>query len=155
MYVGNIHQWTADEPFIPAITVPWVRMLAALDYDSLTPGRHDLGEGTFMNVDVSETAPAATRNMEAHHDYIDIQFLLSGHEEIGYQPLCQAGDVVAHEEGSDNWFYQPDVTKDTVIPMVPQGTFAIFTPADGHRCLCAPTGTGETICKVIIKVKLR
>ena len=89
MYVGNIHQWTADEPFIPAITVPWVRMLAALDYDSLTPGRHDLGEGNFMNVDVSETAPAATRNMEAHHDYMIFSSSFQGTKKSAISPFAK------------------------------------------------------------------
>ena len=154
MYLASLRQWQADMPYVPAVTAPWLEKLAHLDVASLTPGRHDLGNGNFMNVDVPETAPAATRQMEAHRAYIDIQLLLTGQEHIGYQPVSQAGPVVAHEEGSDNWFYRPDVTKDIVIPMVPLETVAIFTPADGHRCLCAPDGVRQTICKVIMKIKV-
>ena len=44
-----------------------------------------------------------------------------------------------------------DVADDTVIAMTP-GTYAIFTPADGHRCLCAPDGQGKAIKKAILKL---
>lgn len=154
MYVGNLTQWGSEVQYVPSVAALWVQYLGKLDFDSLEPGRHDLGNGNFMNVDVSDTAPAETRNMEAHRDYMDIQVLVEGHENIGYQPVNKAGEVVSHEDGSDNWFYRPDIAKDMVIPMVPRETYAVFTPADGHRCLCAPAGTGETVKKVILKVKL-
>ena len=32
------------------------------------------------------------------------------------------------------------------------GTYAVFTPADGHRCLCAPDGQGKAIKKAILKI---
>ena len=90
--------------------------------------------------------------MEAHRDYIDVQYVLEGEENIGWQPLCQAGPVVDDSRAdSDAWFYNPDVADDTVIAMTP-GTYAIFTPADGHRCLCAPDGEGKAIKKAILKL---
>lgn len=154
MYIGNLRQWQQDMLYAPTVTAPWLEKLGQLNFQTLTPGRHELGNGNFMNVDVPETAPATTRHMEAHRAYIDIQLLLTGQEQIGYQPVSQVGPVVAHEEGSDNWFYNPDVTKDIVIPMIPLETVAIFTPADGHRCLCAPDGMGQVIRKVIMKIKV-
>lgn len=154
MYTGSLTQWKNELPFVPEGVAPWLEMLAGLRLDELTPGRHELGGGNFMNVDLSETGPADLRNMEAHRQYIDIQVLLEGEENIGYQPLCRAGRVVSHEEGSDNWFYRPDVSGDIIIPMVPKETFAIFTPADGHRCLCAPDGGHKPVRKVIVKVKI-
>lgn len=154
MFVGNLKQWEKELAYVPTAAKAWVQYVGNLDLDSLTPGRHDLDKGCYFNVDVVTTAAADTRNMEAHEQYIDIQVLLDGHEQIGYQPVTQIGPVISHEEGSDNWFYRPDTTKDLIIPMVPRETYAIFTPADGHRCLCAPNGAGETIKKVILKVKV-
>ena len=81
-----------------------------------------------------------------------VQYVLEGEENIGWQPLCQAGPVVDDSRAdSDAWFYNPDVADDTVIAMTP-GTYAIFTPADGHRCLCAPDGQGKAIKKAILKL---
>lgn len=153
MYVGNIAQWQRETAYLPTKLTPWIEKLASLDVQQLTPGRHELGDGNYMNVDVTETAPAAQRNMEAHRAYIDIQMVIEGSEIIGYQPVCRAGDVVEDRSASDAWFYQPPVTADMQIHMEP-GTFTVFTPADGHRCLCAPDGVGRPIRKIIMKIKI-
>ena len=78
--------------------------------------------------------------------------VLVGDEIIGWLALCVAGLVVYDSRADrDAWFYNPDVADDTVIAMTP-GTYAIFTPADGHRCLCAPDGQGKAIKKAILKL---
>ena len=153
MYVGNISQWQKEAAYLPTQLVPWIEKLASLDIQKLTPGRHELEDGNYMNVDVTETAPANQRNMEAHRSYIDIQMVIEGSEIIGYQPVCKAGDIVEDRSASDAWFYQPPVSADTKIHMG-TGTFAIFTPADGHRCLCAPDGMSRPIRKIIMKIKI-
>ena len=153
MYVGNIKQWEKELPYVPAGLAPWIEKLASLDLASLAPGRHDFGGGNFMNVDVGETKPASERTMEAHRDYIDIQIVIEGDEIIGYQPIADAGPVVEDRSASDAWFYDPPLEGDTKICMVP-GAFAIFTPADGHRCLCAPDGAGKAIKKAIMKIRV-
>jgi YhcH/YjgK/YiaL family protein len=107
-----------------------------------------------MNVDEAMTHPAEEGKMEAHRQYIDIQYVITGDEVIGWQPLCNAGDVVDDSHAAnDAWFYDPDYRHDSCIRMTP-GTFAIFTPADGHRCLCAPDGAGRPIRKVIMKIHI-
>lgn len=152
MFVGNIRQWEKEKKFLPPYLQPWLEKLAQLDTAALTPGRHELGGAHYFNVDLSQTAPAGERLMEAHHDYIDIQYVLEGEENIGWQPIFQAGQVVDDSRAAnDAWFYNPPVENDTVIAMTP-GTYAIFTPADGHRCLCAPRGSGQQIKKVIFKI---
>lgn len=153
MYVGKISQWREELPFVPAMVAPWIEKLASLDIHALTPGRHELGGDNYMNVDVTETDDMSKRNMEAHRSYIDIQMVIEGDEIIGYQPISQAGDVVEDRSANDAWFYNPDWHNDTQIHMT-EGIFAVFTPADGHRCLCAPDGIGKGIRKVIMKIKL-
>ena len=153
MYVGNLKQWKSDLPYVPAGLERWIEFLGAIDLKRLEPGRHDLGGGNYMNVDVGYTDAADKRLMEAHRDYIDIQTVIEGDEIIGYQPLVNAGSVVEDRSASDAWFYNPPLADDTQIHMVP-GTFAIFSPADGHRCLCAPDGVGKPIKKAIMKIQI-
>lgn len=153
MYVGNLKQWEKDIPYVPAGLAQWIEKLASYDLTALEPGRHELGDGNYMNVDVGETYPAAERTMEAHRAYIDIQTVIEGEEIIGYQPIIHAGSVVEDRSASDAWFYNPRLEDDTLIRMVP-GTFAVFTPADGHRCLCAPDGRGGAIKKAIMKIRI-
>ncbi len=153
MYVGNIKQWQKEAAYLPSKLAPWIEKLASLDIQHLTPGRHELGNGNYMNVDIAETAPAAQRLMEAHRAYIDIQMVIEGSEIIGYQPITHAGAVVEDRSASDAWFYNPSLAADTQIHMG-EGIFTVFTPADGHRCLCAPDGIGRPIRKVIMKIKI-
>ena len=88
MYVGNLKQWEKEIPYVPAGVAKWIEKLASYDLASLEPGRHELGDGNYMNVDVGETHPAAERTMEAHREYIDIQTVIEGDEIIGYQPFA-------------------------------------------------------------------
>lgn len=152
MIVGNISQYGDESRFLPEYIRPWIEKLASLDLAHLEAGRHELAGLNYMNVDVTKTAPASERLMEAHRAYIDIQYVIDGEENIGWQPLCRAGEVVDDSRAdSDAWFYNPDLADDTVIKMLP-GTYAVFTPADGHRCLCAPDGKGRAIKKAILKI---
>ncbi len=153
MYVGNLKQWRQELPYLPETVRPWIERLASFDLAALAPGRHDLGGGHYMNVDEGYTEPAPQRKMEAHRSYIDIQTVVEGAECIGYQPVCQIGPVVEDKSENDAWFYDPDQRNDTRISMQP-GTVAIFTPADGHRCLCAPDGKSAPIRKVIMKIRI-
>jgi YhcH/YjgK/YiaL family protein len=154
MYVGNLEQWQKDAAYIPAPLLPWIEKLAALDVQSLKTGRHELGGLHYMNVDETVTGPVEQRLMEAHRQYIDIQYVIEGDEFIGWQPLCKAGAVVDDSRAAnDAWFYNPDWKKDSTI-LMKAGIFAIFTPADGHRCLCAPQGIVKPIRKAIMKIHI-
>ncbi len=153
MYVGNLAQWEKEAAYVPAGLAPWIEKLASLPLRQLEPGRHELGGGCYMNIDEGRTQPAEERMMEAHRAYIDIQTVIEGDEIIGYQPLMNAGGVKEERPEADAWFYDPALEKDTKIRMVP-GTFAVFAPADGHRCLCAPDGVGAPIRKAIMKIRI-
>ena len=108
MFVGNISQYEKESRFLPEYIRPWIEKLSSLVKSDLNPGRHTFDTVNYMNVDVTETAPASQRLMEAHRDYIDVQYVLEGEENIGWQPLCQAGPVVDDSRAdSDAWFYNP------------------------------------------------
>lgn len=154
MFAGNLSQYEKELPFLPASIRPWIEKLASLDFSELAPGRHELGGLNYMNIDVTETAPSADRLMEAHRDYIDIQYVIDGEEIIGWQPLAGVGAVVDDSKAeADAWFYAPPREQDTLIAMTP-GVYAVFTPNDGHRCLCAPDGQGRAIRKAILKIHI-
>ena len=86
MFLGNLDQWEKDAQYVPAYIRPFIEMLAHVDFDTLETGRHELGNGNYMNVDESVTAPAGERKTECHSRYIDIQVLVDGSEYIGFYP---------------------------------------------------------------------
>ncbi|HEY2895332.1 MAG TPA: YhcH/YjgK/YiaL family protein, partial [Pirellulales bacterium] len=56
---------------------------------SLESGRHEIdGDRVFALINRDPGRGRAGARLEAHRKYIDIQFLVSGQEEIGWRPLA-------------------------------------------------------------------
>lgn len=110
-------------------------------------GRIDLhGNQMYALVDIREGKGKKEARLEAHHRYIDIQYVVSGDECIGRQDLSLCA---GHGEGYNA---DKDIEFFTGAPAcwfpVPVGSFAIFFPHDAH----APLAGSGTIKKVVVKV---
>lgn len=85
--------------------------------------------------------------LEAHRQYIDIQFCLAGADEIGWSPL---GDCTPALDGEYDPARDLELFDDppTAWSATPPGTFAIFFPHDAH----APLGGSGPLHKIVVKV---
>ena len=121
--------------------------LARPDLGALSPGRHSVdGDLLYVSIDQSEGRTHEGARLEAHRRYIDVQFTIEGHEEIGWLPLsmCEkptdsfdvARDIIFFEDRPSTWL------------VVPPGRFAIFFPQDAH----APLGGQGVLKKAIAKI---
>jgi beta-galactosidase beta subunit len=91
-------------------------------------------------------------NLEAHRKYIDIQFLLSGVELLGYAPL--KGLAIAEEYNPQKdiaFFHTPEEI--TTVKLEP-GLFCILFPHDAHIPGCQFDGPSDVL-KVVIKVRFK
>lgn len=89
---------------------------------------------------------------EAHRDYIDIQYLISGKEIINSLPLEYLKETRAYNKEKDAAFYEEVEVKPQEL-QIGNGYFAIFFPQDGHMpqlCVSEPS----KVKKVVVKVKL-
>lgn len=87
---------------------------------------------------------------EAHRDYIDIQYLISGQEKICCLPLEYLKEIKAYSKEIDAAFYmEVDVKRQEMI--IGNGYFAIFFPQDGHMP-CLQINGQMAIKKVVIKI---
>lgn len=89
---------------------------------------------------------------ETHHDYIDIQFLISGEEYINSLPLEYLNEIKAYNKAIDAAFYVEACIKPQEL-LLGNGYFAILFPQDGHMpqlCVDKPT----SVKKVVVKVKI-
>jgi biofilm protein TabA len=109
------------------------------------------GEKIYYTIQHYTTKPMSQGKLEAHKKYIDIQFLLSGEELLGYAPL--KGLVIAEQ-------YNP--TKDIALFQTPMGItkvkleaglFCILFPDDAHLPSCQ-VAVPTHVHKVVIKVKV-
>jgi biofilm protein TabA len=117
------------------------------DWAKLAAGRHVIdGERMYVSIDCSEGRGREGARLEAHRRYIDIQFTIEGHEEIGWKPVseCEATSM-AYDDAKDVIFFSD--RPDSWLSL-PAGHFAIFFPDDAH----APLAGRGTLKKAIVKI---
>lgn len=105
------------------------------------------GDQLYASIQEPEGKTMETAKLEAHKKYIDLQYVVTGNEVMGWSPLCGLGHALPFDEAKDCGFFtdRPQSWFD-----VRPGCFAIFFPEDAH----APNvGTGKHR-KVVIKIAL-
>lgn len=121
--------------------------LKTVNLDNLPGSRYEIdGDNIFAFSSAYETLPAAERKLEAHHDYLDIQYMVAGEESMGYIPTEGLEEEAPYKP--DIVFYNTD--QDVLIP-AQAGTFMIFFPQDGHRPGCTWKAPSQ-VTKVVVKV---
>lgn len=115
-------------------------------------GRHEVdGENLFFSVDEYQTKPFEEGKPEIHHKYLDIQYIVSGAECIGFCPLEGLELDQPYDGQKDIAFYKPapDMSRLVLRP----GMFAIFWPSEPHmpqRAVEQP----QTVRKIVVKVRM-
>ncbi len=119
------------------------------DLEQLPPGKVTIdGERLFAIVSDDEGRGREQSLLEAHRRYLDIQYIVSGTDHIGWLPTSDCERVqTEYDPQRDVAFYYDRPATWLVLP---QGNFAIFLPQDAHAPLA---GTGR-VRKVVVKVQI-
>ncbi|QJB57334.1 YhcH/YjgK/YiaL family protein [Pseudodesulfovibrio sp. zrk46] len=86
--------------------------------------------------------------IETHDDYLDVQFVLKGVDNIGWKARKDLGPVVEARPATDVAFYADTPSS---WSQVGPGSFGIYFPNDGHL----PMISDEWLHKVIMKVAVK
>ena len=128
-----------------------VDFLKNTDLESLAPGKYEIdGKNVFANVTEYTTVPWEEAKYEAHHNYTDIQYVISGSETMTYARIDELNEKVPYNEEKDVVFYDNENPGLKVV--VKAGEYMIFNPWDGHKPKAA-AGEPAFIKKVIVKIK--
>jgi len=124
-----------------------IDFIHSTDLKALKAGRHEI-RGDRMYASVS-SGPGRARGeglLEIHREYIDIQIVLEGVDEMGWKPAssCIQPDG-SYSAEKDIQFFRDE--PDSWIAVHP-GQFTIFYPEDAHL----PLVSAGNIHKVVIKV---
>ena len=129
--------------------------LALLNEDcvrDVAPGKYEVrGDDIFYIVDEYETKPVEEGRLEIHRKYLDIQYIVSGSECIGYAPLAGLTEETPYDGERDLAFYHYEPSMSKLI--FKQGSFAIFWPNEAHmpgRSIESP----EKIKKIVVKIRM-
>lgn len=128
-----------------------LRYLQTNDFTAMEPGVYEIeGKDIFAQVFDVTTAPRREKKPEFHRTYIDVQFLASGEEYLGFAPdKGQSSLVEAHPE-NDLYFY--DQAPDEILIKAVPGSYTIFFTNDIH-CPGIMVDAPMTIRKVVVKVR--
>lgn len=121
------------------------------DLAGLADGRYPIdGDLVYALVQRYDTAAAAEPRFEAHRDYIDVQYLASGSEVIGWAPLAAVRIGEPYDRDKDAAFGSAAAW--TPLRLGP-GELAVLYPEDAHAPRLAAGAPGPVL-KVVIKVSV-
>jgi len=122
------------------------------DLKNLKDGRYEIdGDRVFANIQSLKTKPKEDKKWEVHRKYIDIQYVISGYECMGFGLLEDFKTVKeAYNDSKDVEFL--DGGKFNYVN-VKEGNFTVFYPNDVHAPMLA-VDEPLNIKKVIVKIIL-
>ncbi len=125
------------------------RYLASVDLDTLSIGRVDLIPGRVW-VKMSEYEPrtAENVNIEQHHNFIDLQYTLSGNELMGY-----AHDVTVKNEYNPKKDVAHYNSSDVTYHKAGPEAFYLFFPSDYHQPSVRGEGDVVKSRKLVCKIE--
>lgn len=130
-----------------------IEYLEKADFKSLEDGKLSIsGDDVYAVVSTYMTREHNVSRYEIHHNYIDIQCLISGEELI----FCNEASKM--ENDGD---YNPETDKlnlknkdgDVTIHLKP-GMASVFYPNDAHKACCMTDSEPKQTRKLLLKVKL-
>lgn len=118
---------------------------------TLTDGKIEIdGNRVFALVQRYETTSTGEPKFEYHQKYIDVQFIVSGEEIIGWVPRNRMKITEAYDAGRDVCF--GIAASGSVISVHLQaGQLAVLYPEDGHAPKLA-VGAPSSVMKIVVKV---
>jgi YhcH/YjgK/YiaL family protein len=148
MVVDHIAQADKYKALHPGITKA-LDYLRNTDFTQMELGRYEIdGENLVAIVNEYATVDAATEQMEAHRKYIDVQYIVSGTEQMGIAAFQHQTISKAYNAEKD-YLLVADAP-DYFIRVTP-GMFTIFFPTDLHMPNLIDQAS-TTVRKVVMKV---
>jgi YhcH/YjgK/YiaL family protein len=140
-YFNNKERW--DKAFA---------FLKTNDLSKLEIKRYDIyGDNLYATINEYVTKNEEDVRFEAHRKYIDIQYVISGAEQMSVTPPSMKGEVlIPYDAAKDVEFMT--VIKAQSFDATPD-KFFIFFPSDIHRP-GVRIGDNKNVRKVVVKVKL-
>jgi len=134
-------------PFYKGTIEKGLEFLCTAKFNNYSDGKH-LIDGDRMFLIVSTYTTENDKLFEAHRKYIDIQYLISGEENIYWSPLENLSQKGNYSEKDDISFFRGENM--TTLRMQ-KDYFCIFFPEDAHKPGCFTDKPGE-VRKAVVKI---
>jgi YhcH/YjgK/YiaL family protein len=128
-----------------------LKLAAETDFGKIESGNYEVdGKKLYYSVQRYKTKPVYEK-IESHKNYIDLQLIAKGNEQIGYASIDNLTIHTAYDDSKDVQFFNPP--KNTTFLKMSKGDFAIFWPTDAHMPGCQIQDS-EDVLKIVFKIKV-
>jgi len=125
-----------------------LKYLQNTNLKNLEIGKHELdGKNIFVIVSEYDAKNIEQGKWEAHRNYLDIQYVVSGKEKIGYACIDEMKMIGEYNEEKDVLFLKGEGD----LLLVNEGTFALFAPQDAHMP-GIKANNGQHVKKIVVKI---
>ena len=153
MIIDSIENATQYEKLLPGIAKAMKILNNKLLRLAHKPdGRYEIdSDNLFFIIQRYTTKPIEQGRLEAHQKYIDVQYVVSGKEMIGYAPTGSLEIDTPYDKETDASFYKK--TDHITHLKLTSGMFSIFYPVDAHMPGCQFDGPAQ-VHKVVVKIRV-
>ena len=145
-HISNIENYKG----LKANIVRAMEIIRDTNFDDLEDKTYLLDGFDFRYFILSYHTKAENERPEAHKDFVDIQYIISGKERIGVGQIKDMVEEVEANPEKDIWFYKGPVDYITLTG----GMFAVFFPNDAHAPDISPCEGTNAVRKCVFKVRV-
>ena len=150
MIVTDLKHIEHQSPMTPDLKKAFA-FLHRQDLSGLPDGKAEIdGERVYAIIQRYETIKTETPKFEFHRKYIDVQFIVSGEETIGWAPVERMTITEAYNADKDICFGTVAARKWTPVRLQ-AGQLTVLRPEDGHAPKLA-VGTASPVMKIVVKI---
>ena len=151
MIVTDVAHLAEQTSLTPAF-LKALKFLQNTDLSALPDGRTDIdGETVYAMVQSYESREWGEEHLfEAHRQYIDIQYVVSGHEIIGWLFGDRLTSTVEYDGEIEAWLNRLPVKGMTSVRLS-TGQLAVLYPSDAHAPGLAD-GAPSMVKKIVVKI---
>jgi len=153
MILGHLKNFAMEKDFFSSRLQKGFHFLQNTDFTNLAEGKMDIdGENVFAIISKYQPEPKEERYPESHGKYVDIQYIISGEEIIGYTNLSDEFEIAQDWLAEKDLLFYKKISNEMDLTLS-DGMYAVFFPWDVHRPSCRSI-PGIAVHKVVVKVKL-
>ena len=129
--------------------------LRVTDFSEMKDGDYPIGEkGIVAKLQRYKTRPASECKPESHEKFIDIQFISSGEESLGWCPFSPELKIEQNYDADKDVTFYKKLVPESCVVLLPR-SFAILYPVDVHQpCCSVDENNSSDVTKVVVKVPI-
>ncbi|WP_419871885.1 YhcH/YjgK/YiaL family protein [Candidatus Pristimantibacillus sp. PTI5] len=151
MMIGDFSNWQTEKRVISSALAEKLEYLRLTPFEQMEDGVYPaLDDGTYLIIQHKELQPYHEVMPEQHRSYVDIHFMISGMEKMGFARDCGRNKAVAVTPEVDDHTFFEAVEAETELVLFP-GQYIVLLPSDIHRPWCRADGMHK-VRKALLKV---